>query len=452
MRKLFLISIVIFFSAVFTTGFCAANETDATGKRIVAYYPNWAIYSGHRGYFPMSIPWGKLTHVNYAFAKIVDGEVVSCDEGADFSLGAIAGFRKYKELHPHVKSLISIGGWSMSGGFHDAAATEESRVKFVKSAIEYMKSYGFDGIDIDWEYPTFRRSADKEDNPNDEGTPKGDASEKYTFTLLLKDLREALDEQGELDGKEYLLTAAVAAGKSKIEGTQPDEYIQYLDFINLMTYDIIGGSSEMTGHHSALYPNPNIPEEGMPDEYVSVDEAVKMYLERGVPKDKIVIGSPFYSKGWQGVKPVEVIEGLPGLFVENEGPVRGIWDGGKNSGVNPYYYIMEKMIPDWGFKVYHDEISKAAFMYNEEKEEFYSFEDKYSVGQKVDYVLNEELGGIIFWEVTADFPAVGGTELLDVIVNGFYGRDEIVHYEFEEKPENETLKKLKEKWKNRKKD
>ncbi len=450
MRKLlfFLFIILPAFGIFFGNSESGYSKTD---RKIVAYYPNWAIYSGHRGYFPLNIPWSKLTHVNYAFAKIVNGEVVSCDTGADLSRGALAGFRKYKEMYPHVKSLISIGGWSMSGGFHDAASSEEAREKFVGSAISYMKEYGFDGIDIDWEYPTFRRLPDKEDNPNDEGTPKADESEKYSFTLLLEALRRGLDEQEKADGREYLLTAAVSVGISKIKGTQPGEYEKYVDFINLMTYDIIGPDSDVTGHHSPLYPNPLMPAKSMPDEYISVDEAVGIYLGEGMPPEKIVIGSPFYTKGWRGVKPDELIEGLPGLFCPNQGPVRGIWDGGRNSGTNPFYYVVEKMIPDWGFDIFHDDYSKASYLYNAEREEFYSFEDEYSLSHKVEYVIKNGLGGIIFWEVTADYPAVGGTRLLDVIVNGFYGRDEIVHYEFGDKPENEMVKKLKEKWKNRNK-
>ncbi len=293
------------------------------------------------------------------------------------------------------------------------AATQESREKFAKSVVQYLRSYKFDGVDIDWEYPGSYREPDLTDNPNDQGTPKADESEKETFPLLLKTLREYLDRAGAEDGKYYQLTVALSASQSVIDFMQPSRFVQYLDFFNLMTYDMHGAWDSSTNHQSALYANSAAPDK------LNVDAVVKQYEAYGVPANKLVIGTPFYSRGWKGVAYSKLANGLEGLFSQAQGGANGIWDGGIAGGMNPYYHLVE-MEQDPSFKKYFDPEAQATYLYSEEKGEFYTYEDKRSLQAKVDYVKQHALGGMIIWELSADIRDNPEQSLLNVIYQGFY--------------------------------
>ena len=392
-------------------------------EKIVGYFPEWGIYSGHSNYVPAKVPFDKITHINYAFATIKNGVIANFDNYAatEATLGEawdspykgnLGQFKKLKKAYPHLSVMVSIGGWTQSGNFHDVAATEEARDRFAASAVQYIRRYDFDGVDIDWEYPGKYREPDKTDNSNDQGTPKADASESETFVLLLRTLREYLDRASAEDGKYYQLTAAVGASFERIEFTPPSNYAQYLDFINLMTYDMHGAWDMRTNHQSALYTNPAAADN------LNVDAVVGKFLSYGVDPKKLVVGTPFYSRGWKGVIPGGV-ENLNGFFSLAMGGARGIWDGGVAAGVNPYYHIVE-MEKDPFFVKYYDDAAKAPYLYSERKQEMYTYEDKQSLSEKVHYVKSQGLGGIIIWELSADLPVSSENSLLKVIADGFY--------------------------------
>ena len=393
-------------------------------KKIVGYFPEWGIYSGHNNYVPAKVPFDKITHLNYAFATIKDGVIANFDNYAatEATLGEawdspykgnLGQFKKLKKNYPHLSVMVSIGGWTQSGNFHNVAATPQSRERFAQSVIQYIRKYDFDGVDIDWEYPGSYREPDKTDNANDQGTPNADDSERETFTLLLKTLREHLDAASKQDGKYYQLTAAMGASFTNIEFADPSKYAKYLDFINLMTYDMHGAWDVQTNHQSALYANPDAPDN------LNVDAVVEKFLSYGVDPKKLIVGTPFYSRGWKGVVPNDPSSGLKGLFADASGGAHGIWDGGVAGGMNPYYHVVE-MEKDPSFKKYYDDAAKAPYLYSESKQEMYTYEDKQSLSAKVDYVKSHQLGGIIIWELSADAPANSTDSLLRVIANGFY--------------------------------
>jgi len=159
-------------------------------KRVVAYFPEWKVRDEYLGYSIEDIPWEFLTHINYAFAKIVDGKVHPIDENLFYS--NMKKIKEFKKEYKKVKVLISVGGWTDSGEFSDVALTEENRRKFAKSALELIKEFNLDGIDIDWEFPVSGGLPTNKARPED----------KENFTLLLKTLREVLSEEN----KDLLLT------------------------------------------------------------------------------------------------------------------------------------------------------------------------------------------------------------------------------------------------------
>ena len=391
-------------------------------KRIVMYFPEWGVYAGHSYYYPAYIPWDKITHMNYAFGIIKDGELSIYDDWAATGMtfgteawdspykGCLGQMMKFKERYPGVKMMISVGGWSNSDQFHAAAATGESRKKFADSAVEFIRKYNFDGVDIDWEYPCVKRPPTGQ---YDHGAPYADDTEKETYTLFLRELRETLDKAGEEDKKYYELSAAVGAGKDKIELTEPEIYHRYPDFINLMTYDYHGAWEGTTGHLAPLYNNPDSPYSEMIKQYYSVDGTVNLFLDRGVPSDKLVVGIPYYSRGWSNVNNDGPIADLPGLFASASGAPSGI-------GIEPgllLYWQIEEYENNPAYTKYRDPVSKAPYLYSEEEGVMLTYDDETSVTEKVNYINEKNLGGVIIWDATGEEP--GDTPLTDIISASF---------------------------------
>ncbi|KNY27186.1 glycoside hydrolase family 18 [Pseudobacteroides cellulosolvens ATCC 35603 = DSM 2933] len=394
---------------------------DEGPKNIVAYFTEWGIYEGHNFYEVSDMPWDKLTHINYAFAKIENGKIALCDPWAaidkpfgddkwDTPLkGNLGQLIKYKKLYPKVKTLISVGGWTQSMYFSDVALTDSSRQVFSDSCVEFIRKYQFDGVDIDWEFPVAGGLAGNKCRPED----------KQNFTLLLKGLRTKLDEAGIKDGKKYLLTIAAPAGSTAIANTEPDKYHQYLDFINLMTYDYNGSWSNMTNHLSPLYENPDDPSYDAAKQKNNTNWTVSEYIKLGVPAQKLNMGVPFYSTGWKDVN-----GGSNGLFGNANGSPVGIWNESSSpGGTNPYYYIKDVLeAPGSGFTKYWDNNSQVPYLWNPSTKVFYTYEDEVSLKNKCEYAKKNNLGGIMFWEICGDHPSEEKS-LVSVIYNSFSKKD-----------------------------
>ena len=183
-----------------------------------------------------------------------------------------------KEKHPHLKFIISVGGWTDSGPFYEMAATEENRQTFARSCAEFLKTYPqFDGIDIDWEHPVAG------------GLQPGQPRDAHNYVLLLAALRSAI-------GPGKFLTVAVGAGARAIDPLEYADMASSLDWVNVMTYDFPSGGRR-AGFNSALYnhDDPSNPRS-------NTDAAVQAILAKGVPRTKLVVGVPFYGRGWRGIE------------------------------------------------------------------------------------------------------------------------------------------------------
>ncbi len=365
-------------------------KKDATPTRIVGYFPEWSVPGRKAGI--ADLPADKLTHINYAFARIHDGECALNDAraavervypGDDMAKGALHGhfnqLRKLKAKHPHLKTLLSVGGWTLSGEFSDAALSEQSRGKFARSAVAFLPRYGFDGIDIDWEFPVGGGLEKNKARPED----------KRNFTLLLAALRKELDARGKADSRHYLLTIAAPAGPKTYANMELDRIAPLLDWINLMTYDFHGSWSPLTNFNAPLYASKDDP---ATDETVrrrfNVDAAVQGYLDAGVPADKIVVGVPFYGHGWGGVKDVN-----HGLYQPHgrTAPHGGSWDyrdlAANYLGKLPRYWHADAKVP---------------WLYDAKNGVMISYDDAESLKLKAEYVRQKKLGGAMIWELTAD--------------------------------------------------
>jgi len=300
----------------------------------------------------------RMTHLNVSFAHVID-DAVSVDHLRTLDRLAI-----YKRINPKLQIILSIGGWG-ADGFSQAASTQKGRDTFVRTAMEVAERWDFDGIDIDWEYPSSSLAGiaySPEDKPN--------------FTLLMEALRDGLDSLSKKTGKPHILTVAVGGGQYYVDGTEMDKVAAAVDYVNLMTYDLRGGFETTTGHHTNLYPQTG-DEEGP-----SAVRTVEMFHKAGVPYEKMVLGAAFYGRTWQKV-----------LSGENHGlgqPADGV------GGFGPRFDLQNpEEIARHGYTRYWDDQAKAPWLWDGKS--FTSYEDTESLRYKCDYVKQKGLAGLMYW-------------------------------------------------------
>jgi len=309
----------------------------------------------------------QVTHINYAFANIKEGKVV---EGNEHDFEAFEKLNRLKQTNKDLKILISVGGWSWSKNFSDAVLTEGSRQVFANSAVEFMLRHRIDGIDLDWEYPG-------QIGDNNKFRPE----DKENFTAILKLLREKLDSLSS-GGKSYLLTIATGANQRYLDHADMRKAHQYLDFINIMTYDYVTGSSPRTGHHSNLEQSTF----DSTEQKRSSRKAVNEHVLAGIPIEKIVLGVPFYGRYWKGTYP------------KNNGLYQ--MASGKTGGYS--YKAIVDSLNSKAFTAYWDESALAPYIWREKDSLFITYEDTKSLQSKVNYVIDENLGGVMFWQFNGD--------------------------------------------------
>ena len=209
-------------------------------EKVVCYYASWAVYRPGNGRMEISdIDPTLCTHLIYSFVGIIRDGIKINDPWADLpDGGGKNGFNKFiklKNRNPNAKILVGVGGWNeRSEKFSSMASDPGRRQQFVENAVNFLKKFGFDGLDMDWEYPA---------HPGQGGVP----ADKQNFVELLKDLRQSFDQE------DLLLTAAVGVSEETAKaGYDIPQISKYLDFINLMTYDYAGGWSSATGLNSPL--------------------------------------------------------------------------------------------------------------------------------------------------------------------------------------------------------
>ena len=360
--------------------------------KTVGYYTGWSAYSNFQ---VTDIDASKLTHLNYAFANISsDGRIALGDSWADVKKsfpgdtanqpykGNFYQLAKLKKQFPHLKTLISVGGWTWSERFSDVALTEQSRIIFAESLLQFILKYGFDGVDLDWEYPVGGGESDNINRRED----------KQNFTLLLKEIKETFDAESAKSGRRYLLTIAGGAGKWYAANTELKFIHQYVDYIQLMTYDLHGSWDPSTGLNAPLYRDPH---SGFYSDW-SVQDTVQMYLNNGVPASKLIMGIPFYGRVYNQVQPMR--NGLYQRF------------SGGGSAIS-YAELQEKYINKNKFTRYWSPDSKVPWLFN--GSQFISYDDVESIRYKTSFIKSIGLGGSMMWELSQDPSNVLLTEIYD---------------------------------------
>jgi len=264
------------------------------------------------------------------------------------------------------------------------ALTPESREYFASSCVTFMEQYGFDGIDIDWEYPVDGGLETNAARPEDRGN----------YTLLLAEIRRQLDELGAQNDRHYLLTIAAPAGASNYRNYELGSIAEYLDWINIMAFDYSGGWSTETGFNAPLFADNGNP---------GADDAVRAYLDAGVPAAKLTLGIPFYGRGWKGVS--EENGGLYQPFTSLPNPD----DGGAFS-----YGLLTDVYIRAGERYWSD-AAQVPWLYIGATQTMISYDDPESMTVKANYVKSNGLGGAMFWELRHDN---GTHDLLNALYDG----------------------------------
>ncbi|XP_023936024.1 chitinase-3-like protein 1 [Bicyclus anynana] len=353
----------------------------AKDKVVVCYYGTWATYRNGDGQFDVAhINTDLCTHLIYTFVGINDqGTVISLDPWLDLPDNwGRDNFRKFnalKQYKPSLKTLLAVGGWNEgSAKYSRMAANPTLRQNFITSATNMVLTYGFDGFDLDWEYP----------NRRDTVYGKADID---NFTTLMKELRAEFDKHG------LLLSAAVAAvGSVAVLSYDVPAFTQYVDFVNLMTYDMYGAWDSVTGHNAPLH-------KGLGDENVAkenvftVDLAVEWWLQQGCPADKLVLGVPLYGRTFQlsnannnGVRAPASGAGIAGTWTATSGFL----------GYNEF--CLKLKTENWDVR--YDHLAKVP--YAVQGNNWVSYDDPASIAAKIQHALQYNIAGAMVWSIETD--------------------------------------------------
>ncbi|KAI5457543.1 glycoside hydrolase superfamily [Mariannaea sp. PMI_226] len=354
-----------------------STSNTATSYSNSVYFVNWGIYA--RNYQPQNLPASQISHLLYSFMNVrEDGTVFSGDTYADLekhypgdswnesgnnAYGCVKQLFLLKKANRKLKVMLSIGGWTWSSAFPAVASSAETRARFAQSSVTLMKDWGFDGIDIDWEYPA-----------NDT-----DAS---NMVLLLKAVRDELHSYAKQYANNYhfQLSIAAPAGPDNYRKLHMKDIGAYVDHVNLMAYDYAGSWSQYSGHDANLYTNVNNPHSTP----FNTDDAVKAYINGGVPPQKIVLGMPIYGRAFEATSGIGQ-------------PFSGVGAGSWENGIWDY-----KALPKSGATVTYDSVAQGYYSYDPTAKELISFDTPEMVQKKVSYLKSRGLGGSMFWEASAD--------------------------------------------------
>ncbi|MFC6160721.1 glycoside hydrolase family 18 protein [Kribbella sp. NPDC058693] len=383
-----------------------AHDSD---KRVVGYYTNWSGYD--RNYLVSDLvksgAAARLTQINYAFGFVdASGNCISSDAWADYQRpfsaeqsvngkadepgqvlnGNLNQFKELKKLYPKLRISISLGGWTGSAHFSDAALTPASRAAHVKSCLDMWLKGNlpglpagaakgiFDGVDLDWEWPA------SEGNPGNVIRPE----DKQNFTALVHEYRKQLDKLSGHAGR-YNLTAFLPANPTMIDkGFEVRKLFKDLTFGTTQGYDYHGPWETLTNQQSAIdgpKGDPTTPE-------FSSQVTIDAYLSRGAPRSKLVMGVPFYSHGWTGVTNAN-----HGLFQPSTGPAPATYEAGTED-----YRLLKAHLSD--YTVYRDK--KAGFAWLFDGTTFWTWDDPVEMARKAQYISHRDLGGAMIWSLDGD--------------------------------------------------
>ncbi|KAL0075401.1 glycoside hydrolase family 18 protein [Phycomyces blakesleeanus] len=354
-------------------------------RHLSAYIVDWNI--------PKSIPWTKLDHVIYSFAiPNKDGKL------GDFDANQLK--KVVKDAHAHKKGVsLSIGGWSGSLYFSSLVRTSASREKFANNLVQAVKTYNVNGLDLDWEYPN---------NPDGVSCNEKNANDTPNYLKLIQLLRKKLDAA--FPNEHKTISAAVSTTVFRDGNQNPYKKLasgwkNALDYVNIMAYDLAGPWNPKTSSNSPLYSKNG--EE-------SIDSSVKQWVAAGIPKNRIVVGVPFYGYTALTTSPATAKSGIKVAYKKGT-QIKG--DQYDSKGADPCKGAKSSYSGDvlWktiaskgivrsasGWKTVWDSTSQTYFSYAAKTKQFLTFDDPRSLRAKATYVQKNKLAGVMLWSLDMD--------------------------------------------------
>ena len=344
MKKILILHLLLLHHAAFA---------QQTKYKVIAYYTG-------NGETIKQYPVKDLTHIIYSFLKLQNDTLTFANDEQQRTVEQLVALKKE---NPTLKIMVSLGGWGGCGPCSELFSSAIHRNNFAKTTAALFKKYNIDGLDLDWEYPAI------EGYPNH----KYDTADKANFTALIRALRKEM-------GSKYLLSFAAGGFDAFLEKSVDwDAIMPQLDFVNLMTYDLVSGYSKVTGHHTPLA--------GYMPGQQSTQHCVNWLIKNKVAANKLIIGAAFYARVWEQVE---------------AGNNNGLYQSGVFLQGVDYKNFSTYFGKNSGFKYYWDAKAKAPWQYNKEKKLFATFDDKKSISAKTNFIRKNNLGGIMFWELSLD--------------------------------------------------
>ncbi|CAG2101361.1 unnamed protein product [Medioppia subpectinata] len=350
---------------------------------VVCYYSAWAYNRPKPMNYDIEDINGDLcTHIIYSFVGLDNKtyDLRQLDPKYAIDQKGYERFVGLRKKYPHLKLSVAIGGWDEGGKqYSEMVANKDKRTTFIKEVVDLLNKYGFDGFDLDWEYPG---ASDRQ----------GAYADKANYLLLVQEMRAAFDKQS----RKLLLTAAVPVPKFRLQdGYEVKQLGELLDQIHLMTYDLRGVWAGFADVHSPLYRRPGIDEYAY--EMLNINDGTNLWHTMGAPKHKLIVGIPLYGRSYTLGDKTQ--HGLKAPINRWNPPNYGGGNPGKYtnaSGMLAYYEICG--LKDWTHET--DNVGKCPFAYS--GDQWVGYEDEKSVGEKMDWVVQQGYGGGMVWAMDLD--------------------------------------------------
>ncbi|MCF2237782.1 PKD domain-containing protein [Halobacterium salinarum] len=386
--------------------------------KVVGYYPSWKGTDDY-DFYPADVPFDQVTDVLYAFLDVQpDGTVVLPDSDVDHEslLASFASLKQDRAADTRLK--LSIGGWGLSPGFEDAAADQASRERFATTAVDLMRTYDFDGIDVDWEHPGPRRGK----------CECGSAQGPANHVALLETVRDRLNDAEVEDGRTYDLSVANGGSDWNAALINHREVAAVVDDIYMMAYDFTGVWHGTAGLNAPIYGTPpDYPPSGDAQQY-TLETTLTIWKEQGYwvdwmewedhgdPVDDpgtLVLGMPFYGRGcnvengiWDTFSLSEWQQGDPKY--QNDVIPPGTWNDLRgpddaNTGAFDYGDLAANYEGADAWTKQRNEQGGVPYLWNDSEGVFISYDDPTSIAAKVELAVAEDLGGVMIWELSQDY-------------------------------------------------